>query len=162
MLTQRGHPVAFFGKALSVTNQKLSTYEKEFMAVLMAVDKWRSYLMRKPFIIRTDHKSLCSLQDQSLSTEMQRKAMPKLAGLQFKLQYKKGIDNGVVDALSRVAHNFQVSAVSVVVPVWIQEILNSYTVDPVAQQLLQELVVTSPNSQGYSLNEGLIKLKGEI
>jgi hypothetical protein len=90
VLSQQGHPVAFFNKALSVANKKLSTYEKEFLAVLMAVDKWRSYLSRKPFLIKTDHKSLCHLQDQSMSTEMQRKAMVKLAGLQFKFQYKRG------------------------------------------------------------------------
>jgi hypothetical protein len=85
VLSQQGHLVAFLSKALSVNNQKLSTYEKEFLAVLMAVDKWRPYLSRKPFVIRTYHKSLCHLQDQTLSIEMQRKAMTKLAGLQFKL-----------------------------------------------------------------------------
>jgi hypothetical protein len=62
-LQQKGHPVAFFSKALSKANQKLSTYEKEFLAVLMAIDKWRPYLMKLPFVIRTDHKSLCYLQD---------------------------------------------------------------------------------------------------
>jgi hypothetical protein len=75
----RGPSVAFFSKALSCSNKKLSTYEKEFLAVLMAVDKWRSYLVRQPFVIRIDHKSLCHLQDQSLSTELQRKAVVKLA-----------------------------------------------------------------------------------
>jgi hypothetical protein len=54
------------------------------MGVMMAIDKWRSYLHRNTFIIRTDHQSLCHLQDQTLSTELQRKAMRKLAGLQFK------------------------------------------------------------------------------
>jgi hypothetical protein len=58
--------------------------------MLMAVDKWRPYLLKLPFVIKIDHKSLCHLQDQSLSTEMQRKAMTKLAGLQFSLQYKMG------------------------------------------------------------------------
>jgi hypothetical protein len=43
-----------------------------------------------PFVIRTNHKSLCHLQDQNLFTDMQRKAKSKLAGLQFTLQYKKG------------------------------------------------------------------------
>jgi hypothetical protein len=51
----------------------------------MAIDKWRGYLSRQPYVIRTDHKSLCHLQDQSLSTELQRKAMVKMAGLQFTL-----------------------------------------------------------------------------
>jgi hypothetical protein len=30
VLSQQGHPVAFFNKALSSSNQKLLTYEKEF------------------------------------------------------------------------------------------------------------------------------------
>jgi hypothetical protein len=51
MLSQKGHPIAFFSKALSVANQKLSTYEKEFLAVLMVVEKWRSYISRHPFVI---------------------------------------------------------------------------------------------------------------
>jgi hypothetical protein len=85
VLSQRGHPVEFFSKALSIANQRLLTYEKEFLVVLMTVNKWRSYLGIQPFTIRADHKSLCHLQDQSLSTDMQRKAMTKLAVLQFKL-----------------------------------------------------------------------------
>lgn len=41
MLTQDGHPVAYLNKALGVKNQKLSTYEKEFLAMMMAINKWR-------------------------------------------------------------------------------------------------------------------------
>jgi hypothetical protein len=132
MLSQKGHPIAFFSKALSVANQKLSTYEKEFLAVLMVVEKWRSYISRHPFVIWTDHKSLCHLQDQSLSTEMQRKDTVKLAGLQFKLQCKKGLENKAADVLSRVTHTFALQSSSAVVPVWIQEVLNSYSVDDLA------------------------------
>jgi hypothetical protein len=39
VLSQGGHPVAFFSKALSIANKKLSTYEKEFLAIFMVVDK---------------------------------------------------------------------------------------------------------------------------
>jgi hypothetical protein len=55
VLTQDGHPIAYFGKGLSSANQKLSTYDKEFLAVMMAIDKWRSYLYKNPFVIKTDH-----------------------------------------------------------------------------------------------------------
>jgi hypothetical protein len=58
VLSQNGHPISYFSKGLSVTNQKLSTYEKEFLAILLAVDKWISYLLRNSFVIRTDHQSL--------------------------------------------------------------------------------------------------------
>lgn len=67
--------------------------------------------------------------------------MTKLVGLQFTIQYKRGVENTVADALSRVAHLFPVQAVSTGKPVWIQEILNSYTVDSVAQDMLQKLAL---------------------
>lgn len=44
VLTQQGHPIAYMSKALGILNRKLSVYEKEFLAVIMAIDKWRQYL----------------------------------------------------------------------------------------------------------------------
>jgi hypothetical protein len=70
VLSQNGHPITYFSKGLSANNQKLSTYEKEFLIVLMVVDKWRSYLHKNPFLKKTDHQSLCHLQDQTLSTDL--------------------------------------------------------------------------------------------
>jgi hypothetical protein len=80
-LTQDGHPIGYFSKGPSANNQKLSTYEKEFLELMMAVDKWKCYLHKNPFVIKTGHQSLCHLQNQTLSTELQRKAMRKMAGL---------------------------------------------------------------------------------
>lgn len=162
MLSQNGHPIAYFSKALSVNNQKLSTYEKEFLALLMTVDKWRPYLLKKPFVVKTDYKSLSHLQDQTLSTEMQKKVMSKLAGLQFSIKYKQGQENKAADALSRVGQNYAINSVSGCVPVWIQEVVNSYVVDEEAQQLLQELVVTGSNAKGFTLSNGLIRYKKKI
>ena len=81
VLVQDSHSVAYLSKALGVRNQRLSIYEKEFLTMIMAVDKWHSYLQRAPFVIVTDHKSLCTLGEQQLDTELQRKAMSKLVGL---------------------------------------------------------------------------------
>lgn len=82
--------------------------------------------------------------------------MAKMDGLQFSVQYKKGFENKAADALSRVAQSLELSAISASTPVWLQEIANSYELDPQAQHLLRGLVVTSPNQQGYTLNNGLI------
>lgn len=82
--------------------------------------------------------------------------MTKLIGLQYKFQYNKGSDNKPADALSRIGHTFAAQAMSVVQPVWIQEVVNSYFVDPHAQQLLLELAVSDTNDQGFSLKNGLI------
>ena len=64
VLSQNNHPIAYLSKALGVNNRKLSVYEKEFLAVMMTINKWRPYLQRAPFTILTDHKSLVHLQDQ--------------------------------------------------------------------------------------------------
>jgi hypothetical protein len=44
VLMQDGHPLAFISKALGPKSRGLSTYEKEYMAILVAVQHWRSYL----------------------------------------------------------------------------------------------------------------------
>lgn len=44
VLMQDGHPLAFFSNALGPKSRGLSTYEKEFMAILLAVQTWQSYL----------------------------------------------------------------------------------------------------------------------
>jgi hypothetical protein len=146
VLMQAGQPIAFLSKALGQKHKALSIYEKEFLALIMVVEKWRSYLQRQEFVILTDHKSLAYLSNQNLHSDMQRKAMTRLMGLQFKIVYRKGKENVAADALSRVAHLHAIQAVSMVKPAWVQDILHSYTTDSRAQQLLTELAVTSPNS----------------
>lgn len=68
VLMQAGQPICYLSKALSPKNKALSTYEKECMAILLAVEKWRSYLVGREFIIRTDHKSLSYLTEQKATT----------------------------------------------------------------------------------------------
>lgn len=121
-------------------------------------------MQRGPFIIKTAHKSLCHLEDQTLSTEQQKKAMPmtKLIGLQFKFQYKKGEDNKAVYALSRVGHLFAIQSVSVCQPVWLQEVVNAYHNDSKAQYLLTELAIVSRNEKGYTLEAGLVRKNGKV
>lgn len=51
VLLQSGHPLAYISKALGPRSQGLSTYEKEYLAILLAVQQWRSYLQHSEFII---------------------------------------------------------------------------------------------------------------
>ena len=111
VLKQYGQLVAYLSKALAKHHKNLSIYEKEFLALIMAVEKWRQYLQHQEFIIRTDHKSLTYLTEPNLHPEMQRKAMNRMMGLQFMVVYKNGIDNTAADSLSRVGHLLAVQAV---------------------------------------------------
>jgi hypothetical protein len=69
VLMQQGHPICYLSKSLSPKNKALSTYEKECMAILLAIEKWRCYLLRQEFIIRIDHKSLSYLTEQKATTQ---------------------------------------------------------------------------------------------
>ncbi|GJV92698.1 retrotransposable element Tf2 [Tanacetum coccineum] len=103
LLQQKGHPNAYLSKTLSPKHQSWSTYEKEFLAVLMALEKWRRYLLDRHFIIKTGHFSLQYLMDQRITTPTQMKWLPKLMRYDYEVvSYKKGLGNGAVDALSRL------------------------------------------------------------
>jgi hypothetical protein len=53
VLMQSGHPIAYLSKALGTKSQGLSTYEKEYLTILVAIDHWRHYLQLKEFHIYT-------------------------------------------------------------------------------------------------------------
>jgi hypothetical protein len=132
--------LAFLSKPISSTNKFLSIYEKEFLALIMAVERWRPYLQRKEFLIRTDHKSLAYLNEQTLQSNLQCKAMTRLMGLQFKIIYRKGKENVAADALSRVSLVLNVQSCSEVKPIWIQEVVNSYVTNTHAQDFFADFV----------------------
>ena len=54
------HPVAYYSATFTPTEQHYDIYEREFLAVLKALEHWRPYLIwtNQPFIVKTDHKNL--------------------------------------------------------------------------------------------------------
>ncbi|XP_042045728.1 uncharacterized protein LOC121792000 [Salvia splendens] len=101
VLLQDNHPLAFFSKKLGPRRRVASTYHKELYAIVEAVQKWRQYLLGREFIIRTDQKSLKELLQQVVQTPDQHLYVRKLMGYKFVIEYKKGSNNKVADALSR-------------------------------------------------------------
>lgn len=164
VLSQNQHPVAFVSKALGPRTQGLSTYEKECLAIMMAVDHWRPYLQFQEFLIITDHHSLMHLTEQRLHTPWQQKAFTKLSGLQFQIVYRKGKHNAAADALSRHVpeETSEFLGISICSPVWLQDILHGYDQDPLALSLLTGLAVNPSSYPHYSLSKGLIKHKGKV
>jgi hypothetical protein len=101
---QKGKPLAFFSKSLGPKNSAQSIYEKEAMAILEALKKWRHYFLGNKLIIKTDQSSLKYLASQKLLEGIQHKLMLKLLEFDYVIEYKKGIENKVADALSRKYH----------------------------------------------------------
>jgi hypothetical protein len=82
------------------------TYDKELYALVKSVKKWKHYLMGKETIIHTDHQPLQYLQSQTkLQQSRHFRWMGFLQQFHLVIRYKKGIQNKVVDMLSRPSIN---------------------------------------------------------
>lgn len=97
-----GRPVAFASRALNKGELNYSTIEKELLAVVWGVKHFRPYLFGKKFVIHTDHRPLIYL--FSLTTPSSRliKFRLILEEYNFDIEYIKGNENVVADALSRI------------------------------------------------------------
>lgn len=172
VLMQCKRPIAFLSKKLGVKNQGLSTYEKELLALYTAVTRWRHYLLGGEFIIKTDQVSLKYLLEQKINTPMQHKGMSKLLGLNYKIEYKKGSENKVADALSRRDEGTTeergkegvICAVSELQPQWMMEIKASYEGDEWLRGLKEKLKASEERKQDSKLSEyqGIVRYKGRI
>ena len=52
ILKQDHRPIAFHSQALKGNKLSLSTYEKELLALVVAVKKWRPYLLGRPLLLK--------------------------------------------------------------------------------------------------------------
>ena len=126
ILMQQGQPIAFLSQSLHGKKLALSTYEKEMLTVLLAVKKWRPYLLGQCFTILTDQRSLKYLLEQKISTPTQQKWLVKLLGFDFTVEYRKGATNITEDVLSCQAESMGIHALSTITPKWLNQLQQSY------------------------------------
>ena len=94
-------------KTLNEAQRNYTTTEKELLAVVYALDKFRAYLIGADIIIFTDHSALkYLLTNQNAKARLIRWVL-LLQEFNLKIRDKKGVENVVVDHLSRltIAHN---------------------------------------------------------
>ena len=87
VLMQNLHPIAYFNKALFDTNLAKSAYEREIMALALAVQHWRPYLLGSKFIVFTNQKSLGFLLQQRITSPDEHHWVVKLLGFNFDINY---------------------------------------------------------------------------
>ena len=98
------HPVHYLSRTFSKSERNYPVLDKEWLAVIYAMAKWRHYL-HKHFLIRTDHKPLVALLTHSNTDLHDRRARWLSQCLQFSysVEHIQGKDNTVADVLSRLA-----------------------------------------------------------
>ncbi|GJZ05358.1 transposon ty3-G gag-pol polyprotein [Tanacetum coccineum] len=164
VLQQNGHPIAFMSKTLAAKHHSLSTYEKEFLAVIQALNKWRGYLLDRHFIIKTDHFSLKYLMDQRFSTPAQLKWLPKLMGFDYEIVYKKGCENVAADALSRLPNTgelLQINVVSLSADLY-QKIVEGWEKDKKLQEIVSKLQQDGNSVKHYEWSTHQLMRKGKL
>eukprot|EP00268_Persea_americana_P037822 TRINITY_DN37516_c0_g1_i1.p1 TRINITY_DN37516_c0_g1~~TRINITY_DN37516_c0_g1_i1.p1 ORF type:complete len:145 (+),score=23.32 TRINITY_DN37516_c0_g1_i1:126-560(+) len=117
----------------------LSTYEKELLALVMAVKEWRPYIFGRRFIVKTDQQSLKFLLEQRIGTPSQQHWVSKLLGYGFQVNYRSGKSNVVDDALSRKVEDGDITAISSLFATWINEVKVKHHQDKDVQDKLQRL-----------------------
>ena len=175
VLMQSQRPIAFHSQALKGKNLALSTYEKELLALVVAVKKWRHYLLGRPFVITTDHQSLKYLLEQRVGTPAQQKWITKLLGYVFIVKYKHGKENVVADALSRKDENLlgasiepsastvgTLCMISFPTPTWLADFKYSYAFDPTVQNIVQAIQFGQVAPKGFTLCNDLLVFKGRL
>lgn len=90
VLMQEQQPIAYFSKGLFPKLLSKSACEKELMALVLAIQHWRPYLLGHRFVIPTDQRNLHHLLSQPLQTPTQQNWAAKLLGYDFDV-YKEGI-----------------------------------------------------------------------
>lgn len=116
-------------------------------------------------MIKIDQQSLKYLLEQKVGTPFQQKWITKLLGYGFKVEYKKGVDNKVADALSRREgwdDEVSISVLSMPVATWVDKVKEQYLLDSMFQDLLQKWHSNNLDPQKYSFQSGLLLYKGRI
>jgi hypothetical protein len=89
-------------------------------------------------------------------------------GYDFIIEYKRGTENRVADALSRQfdpltgSPELTLSLISFPTPTWVEELKASYAQDQVAHSILLNFQQNQPGPKGFSVQRGLLLKKGQL
>ena len=103
VLEQDGRPVEFFSRRLKSAERNYTVREKELLAVVALLQKWRHHVGFDVVRVHTDHRALLNLQSQSkLAQHRLFRWNEALADFHIEWQFVPGRENIVVDTLSRL------------------------------------------------------------
>ena len=99
----RFHPVAFGNRSLMPAERNYHSSKLEFLALKWGItEHFREYLAYASFMVKMDNNPLTYVLTTPNLDITGHRWVGALASFKFKLEYKKGSENGVADALSRI------------------------------------------------------------
>jgi RNase H-like domain found in reverse transcriptase/Integrase zinc binding domain/Reverse transcriptase (RNA-dependent DNA polymerase)/Integrase core domain len=119
--------VAYFSQKLTPCQRRYSVTERECLAVLLAVEKFRHYLLGSHFTVITDHSALQWL--LALKTPVSNRLCRWIMTLQqydFSVKHRKGSEMAMADGLSRAIETIRLEPVDD----WYRDLSNRIQEDP--------------------------------
>ncbi|SSD61661.1 related to Transposon Ty3-G Gag-Pol polyprotein [Saccharomycodes ludwigii] len=129
--------VSYFSKSLQGAQQRYPAGELELLGIISALEHFKYLLHGKRFVLRTDHISLLSLKTTKEPGTRIARWLDTLSEYDFELQYVKGHDNVVADAISRAP--YEINVIDELVSIDPCEWKNDYEEDPYCAALLVSL-----------------------
>jgi len=94
-------PIAFFSKVLGSTQKNYCTTRRELLAVILALQHFRHYLLGNKIILRTDHHSIKWLKTFKRPEGILARWIETLAEYDYEIQHRPGRLHSNADAVSR-------------------------------------------------------------
>ena len=106
------HPVAYASRGLKGGESRYHSSKLEFLALKWAVtDQFKEYLQYQPFLIQMDNNPLTYVMMMPNLDAIRHRWVAAMAGYNFEIEYIRGLDNKVANALSRVGEHLDEDAV---------------------------------------------------
>ena len=99
-IDNRQHVIYYSSRTLNDAQQNYTTTEKEFLAVVFALEKFRPYLLGSKTVIFTDHSALKYLMTKKEAKARLIRWILLLQEFDLEIRDKRGIENVVADHLS--------------------------------------------------------------
>lgn len=157
VLQQEDRPIEYWSAKMSVAEQKYPTFEKEMLAMVRALRRFRQYVFGQRVIVRTDHANILSslLTASCVNNARLARWLQFMNSHDLVVRHRRGVLHANADFFSRVvavAARTEVAAVQV----WSAEMLLSMQR---ADQLLQADVAL--HQEQYSKDADGVLSRGE-